>query len=118
MQVIFMYHPGKVITLIGPKDGQVASSDQSTQATLRMWDENLLTLLVDAKLAPKMREGDLVLVDYRPIPGMRVPAPRQIVTKILRGPKAEAVWREYQLVLERIRRTQAQAQHQQQAYIQ
>jgi len=116
-----MYHPGKVIKLLRAKDSDIISSDASSQAMLRMWDENLLTVLVDAKIALKIREGDTVLVDYRPAPGLSVPAPKQIACKIIRGAKAEAVWKEYQLVFERIRRQQqAAAQHaaQQQAYIQ
>jgi hypothetical protein len=116
-----MYHPGKVIKLIRAKEPDVISSDGATQAMLRMWDENLLTLFVDPKLAMRIKEGDTVLVDYRPLPDMRVPVPRQVVSKVIKGAKAEAVWKEYQLVFERIRRSQQAAAHQaaqQQAYIQ
>ena len=41
-----MYHPGKVIAVLSPADKGVRSSDSSVQATLRMWDDNVITMLV------------------------------------------------------------------------
>ena len=43
-----MYHPGKVIAIMSPKEKGVLSSDSSVQATMKMWDDNVLTMLVDA----------------------------------------------------------------------
>jgi hypothetical protein len=77
------------------------SCDASVQATLRMWDENVLTMLVEPKIAGKLREGDIVLCDYRPERGMSVPVPKNLVVKILRGRQAERMWTEYREVHEK-----------------
>jgi len=44
-----MYHLGKVLEVFRPNDKEVVSADSSVQATLRMWDENVLTMLVSRK---------------------------------------------------------------------
>ena len=41
-----MYHPGKVVAVLSPKEKGIISSDISVQVTLRMWDENVLTMAV------------------------------------------------------------------------
>ena len=112
-----MYHPGKVIAVLSPSDKGVSSSDGTVQATLRMWDENVLTMLVDPKIAGKVKEGDLVLVDYRPEKGMSVPVPRNIVVKILRGKAADKMWREYREVYEKRKRHETKEKEVQQSYI-
>ena len=71
-----MYHPGKVVAVLSASDKGISSADSSVQATLRMWDENVLTMLVAPKIASKVREGDTVLCDYRPEANMSVPVPR------------------------------------------
>ena len=96
-----MYHPGKVVAVLSASDKGIASADSSVQATLRMWDENVLTMLVAPKIASKVREGDTVLCDYRPEAKMSVPVPRNVVVKILRGKQAERMWAEYREVHER-----------------
>lgn len=86
-----MYHPGKVLEVFVGKD--VHASDSSAQAMLEMWDENLITVLVEKKLAPKMRKEDIVLVDYRPMKDK--PAPNLTVTKILKGDTGKSTWKTY-----------------------
>jgi len=113
--VIFMYHPGKVIALLSPKES--VSSDKSVQATLRMWDDNVLTMLVDARIAGKVREGDTVLCDYRPEKGMSVPVPRNVIVKILRGKSAERMWHEYHEVHDKRKRHENRESQAQQSYI-
>ncbi|MCX8197657.1 MAG: hypothetical protein N3F07_00460 [Candidatus Micrarchaeota archaeon] len=108
-----MYHPGKVVAVLTPKDS--ISSDKSVQATLRMWDENVLTMAVDAKIASKIREGDIVLCDYRPEKGLSVPVPRNVVVKILRGKQAERMWHEYREMHEK--RKRHESRESQQSYI-
>jgi|SRR3989338_4117841 len=89
-----MYHPGKILKLFSPKDKEVLSADDNLHALIEMWDENIFTVLVDAKLASKIREGDVVIVDYYPIsPQSQIP--KRIVTKILRGKASEALWTTY-----------------------
>lgn len=89
-----MFHPGKVLKVFSPDDKDVHSADGSTQAMLLMWDENLLTLQVDPHIAKKIKEDDIVLADYSPV-ASNVPAPKMIITKILKGENAERVWKEY-----------------------
>ena len=115
--VMFMYHPGKVIAVISPKEKGVASSDTSVQATMRMWDENVLTMLVAPKIAPRVREGDIVLADYRPEQGMTVPVPRHTVVKILYGKTADKVWREYREVHDKRKKHESHESQAQQSYI-
>ncbi|MFH1094969.1 MAG: hypothetical protein V1728_02010 [Candidatus Micrarchaeota archaeon] len=100
-----MYHPGKVIEVARPADSP--SSDTSVQATLRMWDENVLTLLVAPKLVARVKSGQTVLVDYRPNPAISTPVPAHVIVKILEGKKAEAVWGAYREMYDRQRRAQA-----------
>lgn len=112
-----MYHPGKIIAVLSPKDKGIASSDSSVQATLRMWDENVLTMLVEPRIAAKAREGDMVLCDYRPEKGMSVPVPRNVVVKIIRGKAADKVWHEYREVFEKKKRHEGREKQAQQSYI-
>jgi|Deesub1362A_J573_1020465.scaffolds.fasta_scaffold00166_39 SepF-like predicted cell division protein (DUF552 family) len=89
-----MYHVGKTVKVFSPDNDEVESADEATQAALMMWDENLLTTEVSPKLSKKIREGDIVIVDYTPISD-KLPAPKMIITKILRGNLAEKTWRVY-----------------------
>ncbi|MEM4633617.1 MAG: hypothetical protein QW275_00495 [Candidatus Anstonellaceae archaeon] len=108
-----MYHPGKVVAVLSPKDS--ISSDKSVQATLKMWDDNVITMLVDSKIAPSIREGDMVLCDYRPEKGLSVPVPRHVVIKILKGKSAEKMWHEYKEVHDKRKRNENRES--QQSYI-
>lgn len=112
-----MYHPGKVIAVLSPKDKGTLSSDASVQATLRMWDENVLTMEVEQKIAGRLSAGDIVLADYRPMKGLSVPVPRNIVVKILKGKQADAMWREYKEVHEKRRRHDIKEKDASQSYI-
>jgi hypothetical protein len=89
-----LFHPGKVVSVFaGGKDE--LSADSTVQAIIVMWDENMLTLEVHPKLRKGIREGDVVLVDYRPSEKLSVPVPKQTIVKILRGKKAQATWSQY-----------------------
>ena len=112
-----MYHPGKIIAVLSPKEKGTISSDASVQVTLRMWDENVLTMKVEQKLASRVREGDMVLADYRPEPGYSVPVPRNVVIKILKGKSADKMWREYREVHERKKRHESREKDASQSYI-
>lgn len=89
-----MHHPGKVLRVFSPDDPDIISSDSSTEATISMWDENLITVLVNKNISSKIGEGDIVLVDYRPI-SATVPVPKMEVTKLLKGKSGEKTWTEY-----------------------
>jgi ADP-ribose pyrophosphatase YjhB (NUDIX family) len=112
-----MYHPGKVVAVLSAKDRNIVSSDNSVQATLRMWDENVLTMAVAPRLALKIREGDLVLVDYRPQEGLSVPVPRNVIVKILRGRTSEKMWMEYREVYDKRKKHESKESQAQQSYI-
>jgi hypothetical protein len=112
-----MYHPGKVIAVLSSTDKSVVSSDATTQVTLHMWDENILTMMVAQKIASKIREGDTVLADYRPVKGLSVPVPSNIVVKILRGKVAEKVWQEYREVFDKRKKSERNEKQAQQSYI-
>lgn len=88
-----MYHPGKVMEIFNSKDKNVKSADASTQALLEMWDENMITVLVETQLNKDIKKGDVVLVDYRPL--NNTPTPRLTVTKILRGTSGKETWNVY-----------------------
>ena len=103
------------MAILSPKDA--VSCDKSVQATLRMWDDNVLTMLVDARIAGKLREGDMVLCDYRPEKGLAAPIPRNVVIKILRGKVAERMWHEYKEVHDKRRRHDSRESQAQQSYI-
>ncbi len=79
-----MYHPGKVLNVYKEKN--------NTQATVEMWDENLFTLHVSNNISSKLKKGDIVLIDYRPISD-KLPVPRQLITKIFN--KKEDIWNTY-----------------------
>ncbi len=89
-----MHHPGKVLKVFSPSNSNVISSDSNTQAMLSMWDENLITTGVHQSLESKIKEGDIVLVDYEPV-SSTVPIPKLLITKILRGETATETWRAY-----------------------
>ena len=88
-----MYHPGKVIEVFSNKDKNIDSNDDSTQAMLEMWDDNLITVLVDIKLNSKVKKDDIVLVDYRPM--QTQPVPRLTIVKVLKGATAKRTWSIY-----------------------
>ena len=89
-----MYHPGKILKVFHPEGEGTISADSETQTMLKMWDENVLTLVVDPHISKEVKEGDIVLVDYRPTK-QNPPSPRMVVVKVLRGSVAEETWREY-----------------------
>lgn len=80
--------------VFSPKDSDVISADDRTHVMLSMWDENMISILVDESLSLQIRVDDIVLVDYRPI-SETLPVPRFLVTKVLRGDVAAETWRIY-----------------------
>lgn len=104
-----MYHPGKVIEVLRASDKDVKSADASAQATVRMWDDNILTLLVAPKITGLLKVGQVVLVDYRPNPDSRQAVPNHTIVKIVEGKKAENMWMAYRDMHDRQKRTSAPA---------
>lgn len=92
LSVIVMYHPGRVVEVFSHKDKNVDSIDASTQAMLEMWDENLITVLVEPQLDGKLKKDSVVLVDYRP---SDKGVPKMTVIKLLKGESAKATWAKY-----------------------
>ena len=102
-----MYHPGKVIEVLRASDKDVKTADPSTQACVRMWDDNILTLLVAPKLASLIKPNQIILVDYRPSPEHRQAVPNHTIVKIIEGKKAETLWTAYRDMHDRQKRTTA-----------
>ncbi|MFH1394418.1 MAG: hypothetical protein ABII71_04830 [Candidatus Micrarchaeota archaeon] len=109
-----MYHLGIVQHLIRP-NGSVKSSDDSTQAVIRMWDENLLMILVDKKLGPKIKEKDYVIADYTPITADS-PNRKMVIVKVLPAEKGKKMWRDFEKELERKKTRLQEMKGQQQSY--
>ncbi len=92
-----MYHLGKVIKIYRSREKELG-----IQATLEMWDENILTLEVDKKISKEIRENSYVFVDYRPISG--TVTPMQLVKRVLSKEEGPAIWERYKQRLEQIKR--------------
>lgn len=96
-----IHHPGEVIEIFRPGDKDIKSADNDTLATVKMWDENVMTFVVDPKIAKDIKVNDKVLVDYRLITLPEnsekpiVVIQKQVITKILDEEKAEKIWKEY-----------------------
>jgi len=91
-----MYHIGKVIMVFSQKDKNVEGADSSVQAMVNMWDENMIVIEVEARLAEKIKKEDIVLVDYSPMFPSGQPVPKMSITKILRGETGKKALNEYE----------------------
>ena len=90
-----MYHIGMVQQVILPDRKGTISSDASIQAVVRMWDNNLLILLVDKKIGKRVRKGDYVLSDYTPM--SPVSRHRKLyITKVLSKNEGSKIWTVFQ----------------------
>lgn len=87
-----MYHIGKILEVWV---GKVVKGDESVQATLEMWDENVITIKADTKISKQLKTGDFVLVDYTPVMLGTSAVPRQMITKVLDGKAGERTWQTY-----------------------
>lgn len=97
-----MFHPGKVIDVFSPKSRNVDSCNESTQAMVNMWDENLFTFNVDQGISDKISIDDIVLVDYSPA-AQGSPVPKRVITKILKGSSGKKIWSQYKAFYEKKR---------------
>ena len=88
-----IYHPGKVIEIFSSGKG-ITKGDNSIQVTLEMWDENVLTFAISAKLGKIVKEGDIAIVDYTP-KSEKFPVPAHKIVKILKGDKGTKMWKKY-----------------------
>lgn len=101
-----MYHIGKVLNiLIAGKE--VVSADESVQAVIEMWDKNILTFIVHPKIVKEVKKDSYVLVDYRSI-NEKLPVPRHLIIKVLKGKTAEDVWKHYKKFLNDKQKTKIQ----------
>jgi hypothetical protein len=95
-----LYHIGIVEHIISPTHKGVISADETVQAVVRMWDENLLILPVHKKIVRKIRKGDYVLNDYTPMS----PTSRYrnlFVVKIIPEKDGKKIWDEFKGELQR-----------------
>jgi len=108
------YHVGKVLEILSGKE--VSSSDQSLQAVVETWDENVITYLVDPKLKDRIKVGDIVLIDYNPTEKQPF-RPKEIIIKILHGEKGKRVWEYYKEFFKRRPRVRVRGTPEKQSYI-
>lgn len=95
-----MYHIGIIEYIVSPKTKGVVSADDSVQALVKMWDNNLLILPVHKKISSKIKKGQYVLNDYTPMS----PTSRYrnlFVIKILPEKEGKAIWKRFQEEFER-----------------
>ena len=95
-----MYHIGIVQHVILPDRKGVISADASVQAVVRMWDNNLLILLVDKRIGKRVRTGDYVLSDYTPMSPTSKHR-KLYITKILPKNEGSSIWKEFQTEFDR-----------------
>ncbi len=98
-----MYHIGKIVEVISPaRAKKMKSTDKSVQVAVRMWDENLMILGVDPKLAKSTLPGDYVIADYTPV-DPKSPHRKMLITKVLPRDMGKKIWIEFQKELSRKR---------------
>ena len=101
-----LHHPGKVIAVLASTAKDIKSADDSTQATVEMWDDNLLTLKVEPQISKDIKPGDIVLVDYTPTAvNQNTVAYRQIIVKILGKDTGTQLWDKYKQFQEKQKKT-------------
>jgi len=104
-----MYHLGIVRHVIASGVNGVVGADVTVQAVVRMWDDNLLILGVETKIAKRLKKGDYVLADYTPLsPEAR--NRKLTLTKILPQPDGNKLWAEFQDEFDRRRNMMMQQQ--------
>ncbi len=94
-----MYHIGKVLEIFSGEDKNIIGFDNSSQAMLDMWDENLITVLVETHLGKSIKKDDVVLVDYT----ATQTGPRMVIVKVLKGELAKRSWKQYKDQFEKMR---------------
>ena len=94
-----MYHVGRVVELFSSEDKNVVAWDNSTQALLDMWDENLITLAIDPHISRHVKKNDILLVDY----SQTRTGPKMLAVKVLRGDVAKKTWDKYKQHFEKVR---------------
>ncbi len=95
-----MFHLAKVKKVFSSN-----ASVSGIQATCLMWDDNLLTLEANPKLAKGLKEGCYVLVDYRPVEGLNIFHPRQKIIRVLDNKEGASLWSMYKDEFERLKRS-------------
>jgi hypothetical protein len=85
-----VYHPGRVLNVF-PGEGKTGE----TAATIRFWDSNLHTVRVSREISSKIKQGDMVLVDYYPI-SERLNRPRMVAVKKVSKRDEKDLWSHYQ----------------------
>ncbi|MEM4257230.1 MAG: hypothetical protein QXU92_01245 [Candidatus Diapherotrites archaeon] len=87
-----MFHIGKVLQVMSSEEKGSKFSDQTTQALVEMWDENLIIFKVNQNISRELKENDYVLVDYSPVAVGGAPVPKHEITAIVSEQKAKKVW--------------------------
>jgi hypothetical protein len=111
-----VYHIGMAQHIIARGRG-VIGSDASVQAVVKMWDDNLLILGVDRKIARAVKKGDYVIVDYTPLSDVSANRKLRLI-KVLPVETGSSIWAEFRDEFEKRKaRPQPAAPPQQLRYI-
>lgn len=87
-----MFQFGKVLKVFKADDKESESSDKSCHAVLKMWDEVIITALVQGALTDKIKVGDFAVVEIVPISQN---LNRPVIVKLVKGKSAEEAWKAY-----------------------
>ncbi|MBS3062398.1 MAG: hypothetical protein J4203_00870 [Candidatus Diapherotrites archaeon] len=102
-----MYHLARVLRVFKADEKEVLGADNTVQAMVETWDENVFTFMVHPMLNDKVRSHDIVLVEYDFMGGNR--QPRQTIVKVLRGKAAEEGWKKMSSYLDQMKKRHTQA---------
>jgi len=86
-----MYHIGKVIHILHPEEKGSKFADQTSQALVEMWDDNLIIFKINPMIAKDIKENDYVSVDYSPIAVGGAPVPKHEIFAIINESKGKKI---------------------------
>jgi hypothetical protein len=107
-----MYHIGKIVEVISPlREKKIKSADKSVEVVVRMWDENLMIIGAEPKIAKNILSGDYVIADYTPV-DPKSPHRKMLISKVLPREMGKKIWNEFQKELSRKKSAMAHIQSQ------
>lgn len=87
-----MYHLGKVIHIMYPDEKGSKFTEQTSQALVEMWDDNMIIFKVNPSISKDIKENDYVSVDYSPVAVGGAPVPKHEIIAIVNEAKAKKIW--------------------------
>ncbi len=100
-----MYHIAKIIEVIPVEEKGTKSCESLSHSLVETWDGNRLIFKVNQKIAPYVKKGDFVLLDFSPVSLATAPVPRHEVVEIVNSTTGKKVWKEMKDYLEKKKST-------------